>query len=555
MAYSDSDFHCVNRVMTRARLWGILLFKRFVAASLTAVFMLAGLAPAYAAETSTPGCDRLAVSVDVSYQCTGEGIDLSALTDATEITVQSGGIVNDWTALASIPRLRVISVIDGTNKDVAGISNIPPTVQFVNLGGAGITDLGPLSGINLACTPQRCESELWLNVPGVTNLAPLSGINAAGCTPGRCVKSIFLAPGLNTTDFSPLGKIPALSRLTVLAYQDQRVSHVLGSTFSLPRIVGLNGSVVNPVASDIPLHTFSGPLLARATVYREGWLDRFTWSLQSTAASTELAANKTVIISDIARTYEVTILAMRGDLNGDKRADILARDSSGALWLYPGNGRGSVGTRSRIGAGWNAMSAISSAGDFNADNKADVLARDRAGNLWLYPGNGRGTFLPRARVGSGWNIMTAIVGPGDFNFDGKADVIARDSSGALWLYPGNGAGGFQLRTRIGGGWNVMTAIVGGDYDRDHKGDLVARDNTGKLWLYRANGKGGFQPRVQTSSAGNSMTAIAGPGDFNGDVMTDIFSRDSSGTLWRYSNPGGYPRIKIGVGWNVMNAIL
>ena len=46
--------------------------------------------------------------------------------------------------------------------------------------------------------------------------------------------------------------------------------------------------------------------------------------------------------------------------------------------------------------------------DFNGDGRADVLARDGAGALWLYPGNGSGGWLARSQVGSGWNVMTPV---------------------------------------------------------------------------------------------------------------------------------------------------
>ena len=40
-----------------------------------------------------------------------------------------------------------------------------------------------------------------------------------------------------------------------------------------------------------------------------------------------------------------TAVLRAGDLTGDGRADLLARDASGWLWLYPGEGNGHVGTR------------------------------------------------------------------------------------------------------------------------------------------------------------------------------------------------------------------
>jgi hypothetical protein len=252
-------------------------------------------------------------------------------------------------------------------------------------------------------------------------------------------------------------------------------------------------------------------------------------------------------------------MSVSRDLNGDGKADVLARDSSGALWLYPGNGKGGWLTRVRVGSGWNVMSSIVGPGDLNGDGKADVLARDSSGALWLYPGNGKGGWLTRVRVGSGWNVMSSIVGPGDLNGDGKADVLARDSSGALWLYPGNGKGGWLTRVRVGSGWNVMSSIVGpGDLNGDGKADVLARDSSGALWLYPGNGKGGWLTHVRVGSGWNVMSSIVGPGDLNGDGKADVLARDSSGALWLYpgNGKGGWlTRVRVGSGWNVMTSIV
>ncbi len=246
------------------------------------------------------------------------------------------------------------------------------------------------------------------------------------------------------------------------------------------------------------------------------------------------------------------------DYNGDRYADVLALDNSGAIWLYPGNGWGGLLPRVQVGWGWDAMTAIVSTGDFNGDGRSDVLARDRNGTLWLYAGNGAGGWLTPRQVGWGWNSMTAIVGARDFNGDGKADILARDGSGALWLYAGNGAGGWLTPRQVGSGWNAMTAIVGvGDFNGDGKADVLARDGGGTLWLYPGNGAGGWLPRVQVGWGWNSMTAIVAPGDFNGDGHADVLARDAGGTLWLYpgNGAGGWlTPSPVGAGWNVMNAL-
>ncbi|WP_084327848.1 FG-GAP-like repeat-containing protein [Intrasporangium oryzae] len=149
-----------------------------------------------------------------------------------------------------------------------------------------------------------------------------------------------------------------------------------------------------------------------------------------------------------------------GDFNGDQRVDVIARRSStGDLYLYRGNGTGGFqSTVTLIGTGWNGMSTIIGPGDVNGDGRADLIARERStGYLWLYPGNGAGGFLSRVRIGTGWGSMTAIMSAGDLDGNRIPDVVARDSAGNLWLYPRT-ASGWLARRLLGGGWNVVNAI-------------------------------------------------------------------------------------------------
>lgn len=257
-----------------------------------------------------------------------------------------------------------------------------------------------------------------------------------------------------------------------------------------------------------------------------------------------------------------SVTTSTGDFNGDWNTDVLARVAgTGALSLYAGNGRGGFAGTSDIGNGWQGMDAVDTVGDFNGDGYGDVVAREAAsGALWLYPGNGRGGWLPRVHIGNGWNIINAVWGPGDFNGDQKADILARETAtGALWLYPGNGHGGWLPRVKVGSGWGMFNALLGpGDFNGDGTADVLARETaTGTLWLYPGNGHGGWLPRVKVGSGWNAMTAVMAPGDFNGDRTPDVLARDPAGALWLYARNGTaswYPRTAVGHGWNIINAI-
>ncbi|UXY20533.1 choice-of-anchor D domain-containing protein [Streptomyces cynarae] len=153
------------------------------------------------------------------------------------------------------------------------------------------------------------------------------------------------------------------------------------------------------------------------------------------------------------------------DVTGDGKADLVARDSNGGLWFYQGTGDPNVpfGPRKQIGYGWNIYNSVVGTGDLTGDGKADLVARDRNGGLWLYQGTGNPNvpFGPRKQIGYGWNIYNSVVGTADLSGDGKADLVARDNNGSLWLYrgTGNASAPYLARSSIGYGWNIYNSLM------------------------------------------------------------------------------------------------
>ncbi|KUL48520.1 hypothetical protein ADL22_09285 [Streptomyces sp. NRRL F-4489] len=151
-----------------------------------------------------------------------------------------------------------------------------------------------------------------------------------------------------------------------------------------------------------------------------------------------------------------------GDLNGDGKGDLLARDGSGNLYLYRGDGTGQrVASRIKVGGGWNAYDALVGAGDITGDGLADIVARTPGGTLYLYAGTGvaDAPFKARVSLGGGWNTYRKLAAPGDINGDGRASLLGVDSRGDLYAYYTDGKGSFRSRVKIGNGWNIYSTLA------------------------------------------------------------------------------------------------
>ena len=177
------------------------------------------------------------------------------------------------------------------------------------------------------------------------------------------------------------------------------------------------------------------------------------------------------------------------DYNGDGRDDILWRHSSGAVgqWL----GQPSGGFINNGGAAANAVDtswSIVASGDFNGDARADVLWRHSSGALALWQGSSSGALTNSGAVLAG--APGLVVGAGDFNGDGRDDVLMRAGNGSINLWLGQANGQFASLTPASQVLDLNWKIAGiGDYNGDGRDDLIWRhaSGLGAEWLATPTG--------------------------------------------------------------------
>jgi hypothetical protein len=327
-------------------------------------------------------------------------------------------------------------------------------------------------------------------------------------------------------------------------------------------------------------------------------------------------------------------VVMAGDLTGDRLPDLLARDNkTGYLYTYPGDGKGKHRARIQVGPGWNAISDFTSALDFDGNGTIDLIAlSERTSKMYFYPGDGKGTFGSRSTISTGWvdewstldNLTTigdivhgpstpdllAWYGPlGDylvFQTDGEggfggvrhleADLtVGYDDSGYRYsqvvgggeyngnewndIFAVNSRTGALVRrsydqnlqemtgsATIGTGWDAFRLPIADserayDYYSDGANEIFARNaSTGELFNYRGDAVGGIESQHPYSDDYKNTNLIETAGDFTGDGHNDVIIRVlSTGSLYVVPGDGQSldyaARTQIGTGWNSMSAIV
>jgi hypothetical protein len=117
-----------------------------------------------------------------------------------------------------------------------------------------------------------------------------------------------------------------------------------------------------------------------------------------------------------------------GDFDGDGLRDILWRTSAGSprMWLLDGLSIRSQGTLSGINQNIPLAWSVGAIGDLDGDTKADIVWRHTSGSVagWLMNGATRaGSATMHSYIAPQWRVETLR----DLNGDGRRDVVWRNA--------------------------------------------------------------------------------------------------------------------------------
>jgi hypothetical protein len=100
--------------------------------------------------------------------------------------------------------------------------------------------------------------------------------------------------------------------------------------------------------------------------------------------------------------------------------------------MYRGNGAGGwvSGPAEPVGSGWGGFTALAAGGDFSGDGKADVLARESSGALFLYRGDGASGWLAPQHEQDRHGLERSVAPHARARFPTARGAFARPGPGA-----------------------------------------------------------------------------------------------------------------------------
>jgi len=216
-----------------------------------------------------------------------------------------------------------------------------------------------------------------------------------------------------------------------------------------------------------------------------------------------------------------------GDVNGDKKPDVVVGSSSVTAIVYLNQGSGTFKVNGTVGTvPLNPTNNVVLA-DINNDKKLDIVVADGLGNALTFYGKGNGTFTtgplyPLQACNDCGNFLVAI---DDFNGDGTPDLLETNGFSTATVALGRGDGTFQTSQLYAysslSGENIVTADFNGDGFPDVAQSIVGDGGKIAINLGSSHGVLGATSLITPGTCANNYVEWVATGDVNGDGKADL----------------------------------